>query len=368
MTERLYSLRVGERLQYPSWKSLFSALYLTEEGSMLDCVEGREMIYHILDKIETVRDRNDGFHPELAMQLLSDCKAEYRTGMPISEVKEGIDRLFLGSNEFHSIFDIPTASNSFVSERINSVLGISPEDFTTVRMYGMLPEGGFHHPEDLLHVLRWGNIAYIVLGIPGFVFRANDDHYLIRHRMNVKSSSIKELREKEFVLIEKRCYLAHDTYTGELLKPAIHLDRWTVLDSVKSHYVHPMFVTSPNQSNAMNAMMYLLNALMLNFPVRFLLLMNERMEHDRNKAVANRVCEKIEYYSGMAPEIDDQKVADCFAKTIRPKMEDLINVWEASPTKIQIRSDSEAVKAAMRLGLLPIPPFVERLIYKGITD
>lgn len=367
MTERTYSLRVGDRLIFPSWKSLFSALYETEEGKILNSEEGRAMIDSILAKIESLRDRNDAFHPELAMQLLADAKAEYRPGLPINDVRESIDRLFLGSNEFYSIYDIPSASNLFVSDRVEQVLGVCKDQFTPLNMYGLVP-GGLHHPHDVLHVLRWGNIAYIVLGIPGFVFRANDDHYLIRHRISTKTSKIKELRDRGFVVLEKRCYLAHDTMTGDALKPSLHLDKWTMLEATKLNYVHPMFVTSPNQSMIMNAVMYMLNATMLNFPVKFLLLMSERMEHDRNKAVANKVCEKIGYYAGFQTDMDDQKVADCFAKTIRSKMTELINTWEIYDEKVGVNTDSEAVKAAMRLGLLPVPPLVEQLIYKGITE
>jgi hypothetical protein len=368
MTDRLSHFRLGERLTYPTWKSLVNALYSTEESKHSNVYRGHEKIAKTFERLDAIRAKHDGFHPELALQFVEEAEGTYHTGLPLRDVKESMDRFHFGSNEFHSVYHIPTASYSYISPRIENILGIKPEDFTLERIYSMMPEGGLHHPEDIHHVLRWGNLAYVVLAIPGFVFRANDDHYLVRHRMNVRSSSIKELRDTEYVLIEKRAYLCHDSETGTQLKPSMHLDRWTVLDDVKAHYVRPQFVTSPNQSALMNSILYLLNAMLINVPVKFLLLLNERIDHDRNKAIANNVCDKIKFHAGIQCDLDDQKVADCFAKTIRSRMKEAINTWEPKEGGHQIKTDTDAVKAGLKLGLLPIPPMVEKLIYRGITD
>jgi hypothetical protein len=96
----------------------------------------------------------------------------------------------------------------------------------------------------------------------------------------------------EYVMVEKRCYLCHDSSADHTLKPTMHLDRWTVLDSTKHHFVQPQFVTSPNQSMMMNAMLYLLNCMLIGLQPKYIMFLNERIETDRNKAIANGVSEK----------------------------------------------------------------------------
>lgn len=368
MTERLYVARPGDKIVFPTWRSLFHALYHSEEGRILNVPDCKNIIHQVLEKVEAVRLTETAFVPGLSMRFVMEGAADYQPGIPVQQVNDLLNGLSFGSNEFHTIYDIPSASYSFTSPKLEQILGIETSNFNLPNLYGNLPEGGLHHPQDVFHVVRWGNLAYVVFGIPGFKFRANDDHYLIKHRVNVRSSSIKELSEAEYAMIEKRCYLCNDIISGDKLRPSMHLDRWTVLDNERNHFVRPQFVTSPDQSAVMNGVLYLLNALLINIPIKFLLFMNERMESDRNKAVAMAVSEKMERYARVKPDIDDQKVADCFAKTIRSKMNDIINIWEPSPGGHSIKTDAEAVRAAQKLGLLPIPLLVERLMYQGISE
>lgn len=68
--------------------------------------------------------------------------------------------------------------------------------------------------------------------------------------------------------------------------------------------------------------------------------------------------------------IDEQQVADCFAKTIRPKVESAFNRWDfrSSSGLIRINSDTEAVQYAKRLGLLPIPPLIKDLLFEMVVS
>jgi hypothetical protein len=299
---------------------------------------------------------------------VSEAKASYQTGKPVEEVKESMDNFNFGTNEFHTIYDIPSASYTYVSERVYSILGIKAEDFNVKRLYSLMPEGGLHHPTDVYHTMRWGNLAYIVLGTPGFLFRANDDHYLIRYRLSTATSEFPEIREMKYVMVEKRCYLCHDSSADHTLKPSMHLDRWTVLDSPKNHFVQPHFVTSPNQSMVMNAMLYLLNCMLIGLQPKFVMFLNERIETDRNKAIAIGVSEKMQEHSGLKPDLMEKTVADCFSKSIRIRIAEALDTWEPTGGKNVINSDSEAVKGAYKLGLLPIPPMVEKLMYSSITE
>ncbi len=367
MTDKLYIARVGDRIVFPTWRSLFHSLYHSEEGRFLNVPDCKSVINSVLEKVEAVRLTETTFVPGLSMRFVLEGAAEYQPGVPIQQVNSFLNGFNFGSNEFHTIYDIPTSTYSFISPKLEDILGISQRDFTLPNLYGNLP-GGMHHPSDVFHAVRWGNLAYVVFGIPGFKFRANEDHYLIKHRIRVSDSCIKPLAHSEFVMIEKRCYLCNDIISGDKLRPSMHLDRWTVLDNERNHFVRPQFVTTPDQSAVMNAVLYLLNALLLNVPTKFILFMNERMDTDRNKAVAVRVSEKMERYARVKPDIDDQKVADCFAKTIRAKMSDLIHIWEPTAEGHSVKTDAEAVRTAQKLGLLPIPLLVERLLYQGISE
>lgn len=368
MTERIYSSRLGERFVYPSWKALLNALPHTKEGKNIGLSAAQDVIDEVLETLTAIHENKAGFSPELVQQIVSRARANYHKGMPIEEVKESMDRFQFGTNEFHTIYDIQKVKYTYVSDRVETILGIPRDKFTIERMYAMLPEGGLHHPEDVHHILRWGNLAYTVLGIPGFHFRANDDHYLVRHRISTAPSDREDIRALQYIMVEKRCYLCHEGDDNGDLHPSMHLDRWTVLDNVTHHFVRPHFVTSPDQSTLMNGMLYLLNALLIGVPVKYIMLLNERMESDRNKAIANSVSEKMSHYAGLTSEMDDKSVADCFAKTIRARLREAMRIWVPSEKPHSVETDVEALKAAMKLGLVPIPPLVEQLIYSSVTE
>jgi hypothetical protein len=368
MTDRTYSPRVGDKLMYPTWKSLILQLPFTKEGRNVGLTQDHEFLMKLMDKIAVIHKNRDGFFPELAKSFVSEAKGSYHPGKPIEEVKELMDNFNFGTNEFHTIYDIPSASYTYVSDRVYSILGIRPENFNVQRLYSLMKEGGLHHPLDVYHTMRWGNLAYIVLGIPGFIFRANDDHYLIRYRLDTSISECAEIRDMKYVMVEKRCYLCHDSSADHQLKPTMHLDRWTVLDSTKHHFIQPQFVTSPNQSIVMNAMMYLLNCMLIGLQPKYVMFMNERIETDRNKAIALSVSEKMQEHSGLKPDLMEKTVADCFSKSIRIRIAEALDTWEPSPQKHVINADSDAVKGAYKLGLLPIPPMVEKLMYSSITE
>lgn len=368
MTDRTYSPRVGDKLMYPTWKSLILQLPFTKEGRNVGLTRDHVLLTGIMDKIAMIHKNRAGFFPELAKSFVSEAKASYQTGKPIEEVKESMDNFNFGTNEFHTIYDIPSASYTYVSDKVYSILGIKAEDFNVQRLYSLMPKGGLHHPSDVYHTMRWGNLAYIVLGIPGFIFRANDDHYLIRYRLDTSISEFPEIRDMKYVMVEKRCYLCHDSSADHELKPTMHLDRWTVLDSTKHHFIQPQFVTSPNQSMVMNAMLYLLNCMLIGLQPKYVMFMNERIETDRNKAIALSVSEKMQEHSGLKPDLMEKTVADCFSKSIRIRIAEALDTWEPAPEKHVINADSDAVKGAYKLGLLPIPPTVEKLMYSSITE
>lgn len=368
MTEKAYPSRVADKIVYPTWKALLNLISETKEAKNIGFPDASKAFEHIPDLIKNLREYHLGFAPNFVMDVVAQSEANYFRGIPIEEVQESMERFQFGSNEFHTVYDMKTASYSYVSPRVEAVLGIKPENFTVEKLYASGANKSLIHSEDLSHVLRWGNLAYIVLSLKGFSFRANDDHYLIRHRISVEESTRKNMRDLGYILIEKRCYLCHEGGDTEKIVPSMHLDRWTVLENSASHTVRPLFITSPDQSILMNATLYLLNAMLLDVPIKYIMLLNERTESDRNKAIANSVSDKLNFYSGLVSELDDKSVADCFAKTIRPRMREIVNTWLPQCSRFSVDTDVDALKAAQKLGLVPIQPMVEQMLYSSITE
>jgi hypothetical protein len=91
---------------------------------------------------------------------------------------------------------------------------------------------------------------------------------------------------------------------------------------------------------------------------------------DRNKAVAARLEENVFKNTGIEAQFEEQAVADCFAKTIRPRMEQTINAWEFRKKDdfCILESDAQAMQAAKSLGLLPIPEKILKTIYSGVVE
>ena len=91
---------------------------------------------------------------------------------------------------------------------------------------------------------------------------------------------------------------------------------------------------------------------------------------DRNKAIAARIQEHIFKNTGIDTLLEEQAVADCFAKTIRPRMEQTVNAWEfrKADDLCHLESDAAAVQTAKALGLLPIPEKVLKSIYAAVVE
>lgn len=354
-------------LSYPTWKKLLQDLFKSEEFMQTGINMTSHKIQKLINQVGSLRNKHTGFYPDIAVDFIDKSGANYISGDDLSQIQESIERLNLGSNEFHTVYHMPTYQYTYVSEKVEKVLGVKKEDFTAYNVYGNKGKDGLQHPVDNFHVMRWGYLSYIVLATPGFHFRANNDHYLIRHRIKTKKKLNSKSVKDRYVVIEKRCYLCHDSLTSEKFKPTMHLDRWTVLKEDPTSLVRPLFVSEGEQDYIMNSLIYLLNAVLMGVSPKYLILLNERIKADRHKAVAVEVSKKINHYKGFDVDLAEQQVADCFSKTIRQKMFNLINFWEPIPRDSNKHfTDTDIVMAATRLGLIPFSEDIEALIYNGL--
>lgn len=273
-------------------------------------------------------------------------------------------------NEFFTIFDITAGKEAFVDERISEVLGILPEEFKVASLDITNPSASIYFEEDVFHVLRFAMISYFILALPCFKWSSQSDHTLVRFRLSTRNSRLESIRKLPYISVEKRCYLIYDNVNHQIGMPQYHFDIISIYPHLPINYVTNTFVTNDNQGEYINSLTYMLNMFLIGIPPKFLLLLDERQRHDRNKSVANSLCKTIKQKTGKHIEIDEHQVADCFAKTIRSKVEEAFNTWDfrVLPNRLNITSDSESVLYSKKLGLLPIPPLVKDMLYQMVVS
>ncbi|MFM9983696.1 MAG: hypothetical protein ACKVOK_00590 [Flavobacteriales bacterium] len=301
-----------------------------------------------------------------AYRLFDITKDNFERGLPNNQVIEVMENLQVGSNEFYAVFDVKKNDYTIVDKRIEEVLGFRPEDFSLPSMLGFKPNGLTIHPADACHMSRSALIAYMVICIPGFKWKAMKDFYRARVRANVSNSQLKVVREAEWLTLEKKAYMSHYETDEKNFIPMYHLKRWSVFDESEYSGTCPYFGGDPYQSTYRNVYWYLLHANLLDIPIKFILMLHSRQTKDRYKAIALDLNENMSKFNQLKIQFDEGQVADCFAKTIRPKIAEAINIWENRQEKLVILSDQESVAYAKTLGLLPVPKKVLELIYQNI--
>jgi hypothetical protein len=97
-------------------------------------------------------------------------------------------------------------------------------------------------------------------------------------------------------------------------------------------------------------------------------MLEERILQDRNKGISNELNRNIQEYAGIEANFDEYQIGDYMAKTIRPKLTDLVQKWDPSQNSIIIENDNQAIHQAQKLGLLPIPEKIKTLIYSRVGE
>jgi hypothetical protein len=112
----------------------------------------------------------------------------------------------------------------------------------------------------------------------------------------------------------------------------------------------------------------LLHAYLIGLSPKYLLFLNERIGHDRNKSVAHALNQKGASFLRTKTAFDEIQIGNYFAKTIRPKLSEAMVIWNKQKPNFIISSDQEAVDMAKMLGLLPLPEKIEELIFRNISS
>lgn len=358
-------------IAFPTWRSIL--IEVTEKARRESPEEFEnefkdyDKIFKKLNLVENVIQTSD---PVNLILFLSDADASYKAKLSFESVFQHFKSISVRPNEFYAVFDLYKFRHAEVDPNIRQILGINPEDFTLRAMAGWEPDNPLFHPHDNNHVLRWASIAYFMFTLRLFKWTSMQDQYRVRFRVGTNKSFIKEIQESEFVALEKLCFLFYDDTSDGATRPIYHFDKWLVFDKSEFEFVKPSWLSNAKRQVHLNSFLYLVNAYLMNIPIFYLLILDERCKFDRNKQIASEISGKLKTYSKIDVDIEEQQVADCLAKTVRNRIAEAMNVWDKRniPNKITIQSDNEAVKYAKTLGLLPIPEGISRCIYEQIMD
>jgi hypothetical protein len=357
------------RLHFPNLRSIIIESIETAKAQSPDEFEWESNRYDkIFEKLDIVHKVIEEKDPVNLILFLGDAEAKYHAHYQFNDISERFKHISVRPNEFYAIFNLYDFRHEEVDPAIRGLLGIEPEDFNLPAMAGWDAENPLFHERDNNHVLRWASIAYFMFTLRLMKWTSMDDQYRVRFRVGTEKSKIATLRNQEFVTLEKLCFLFYDKTRDGSVRPIYHFDKWLVYPKSEFDYVRPSWLSKSSRQTFLNDFMYLINAYMIDIPTQYLLYLHERSCTDRNKTVAHNLSANLKRYANIDQRIYEQHVADCFAKTIRNRLAQAMNIWDKRKfgDLLEITNDQEAVHCAKVLGLLPIPKNVLESLYRNV--
>ena len=362
--------KTKSKILIPSWKAVLSDLLDQARLGNTDDFDPRAAdCRSIMEELKILGEIIVSRNLELLFSHRPSYKSTYTSNCNIQDILAQFKALPVRPNEFYAVFDLRAAHYLEMDSKLDALLGLRPEDFSVPALMQKDSFAHIFHPRDHYHMLRWACLAQSMVAARIFRWNSMEDQFRIRFRVRTQKSNIASYREHEFITLEKLCFLYNEE-TPEGCQPSLHIDKWLIYDRSEFDQVRPSWISTLDRQGHLNAVLYLFNAAMIQFPVQYLLYLHERSHVDRNKAIAARLNENVLRNTGLEAQFEEQAVADCFAKTIRPRMDQAINTWEfrKAGDLCKLESDLQAAQAAHSLGLLPIPKKVLRIIYSGIVE
>ena len=362
--------KTKSKLLFPSWKAVLNDLLDRARIDNVDDFDARKADCRgIVDELDVLREIILSRNLALLFSHIPSYKSTYTSNCNLEDIMEQFKSIPVRPNEFYAVFDLRNAHYREMDSKLDTLLGLRPDDFNIPALMQKDAFTHIFHPRDHYHMLRWACLAQSMVAARIFRWSSMEDQFRIRFRVRTQKSTIASYRAHEFITLEKLCFLFNEE-TPEGCMPSLHIDKWLIYDRSEFDQVRPSWISSLDRQGHLNALLYLFNAALIQFPVQYLLYLHERSLVDRNKAIAARLNENIMRSTGIEPQFEEQSIADCFAKTIRPRMEQTLNAWEfrKAGDLCKLESDVQAVQAAQSMGLLPIPERVLRFIYSGVVE
>ena len=356
------------KLYYPSWKATLTEVSEAAKAKHPEQWVNQPVPYSAtMAGLEVLREVLTTRNLELLFSATPPFQGEYTAGESLDTIMARFKSAPIRPNEFYAVFDLHACRYLEMDSKLDELLGFGPDDFNVPALMKNDAYTHIFHVRDHHHMLRWACLAQMMVASHMLVWRSLEDQFRIRFRVRTQKSTLASYREHEYITLEKLCFLYNEEHQGTIL-PKLHIDKWLIYDRSEFEQVRPVWISSMDRQSILNDALYLFNAALIDFPVQYLLYLQERSTADRNKAIAERLNAHILNYSGIEAQLDEQQIADCMAKTIRPRIAQAVNTWEhRKPHDLcMVDSDLQAVEAARSLGLLPIPDRIRKVIYKNI--
>lgn len=360
------------RVQFPDNRSVFIALIKDfHEKGFRTKETFPELLTSCFNLLDALRQSCAKDNPKILTEILSNKDlVVHPSSHTLKSIVRGLNERWTAENEFFSLFDIVQNKVLHEDQRLWKFLGIPTDTFHNSRNGPFQPDINIYLQSDLHHTKRHELITYAVMSISGFKWLNNRDHYILRMRISTKNSSKISLRALDYVTLEKRSYFLFDNKKSNHGSPRYQFNQYLFYTDLKLECVNHLFVSDEIQSVYLNSFAYMFNLQLFEIPPKYILLLDERQTHDRNKTVAKSLQEKIKFHTGKSIFLDEHKIADCFAKTIRHRIEEIFNLWDnrKNGNRIIIESDAQCVQCAKILGLLPVPNLIKEIIYGMIAN
>lgn len=350
-------------LEFPKWKYLIRELveqFAKENGK----TEGIGKIANdYLDRLDEAKKNIQQLGHLAALPLILNAySGTYESGSDVNQIKQSFQAMAKGTNEFFTIFNTKSSRFLEVDPRISELLGISPEKFTIEALIGMDPDNPLFHAKDLNHVIRWGSIAYLMLCFPLLKWVAHRDHYIVRFRIGVAASKIEAIKKLVHITVERKSYLSEPPNTNEISHPVTHFDRWCVFLESDEEYINTNFVSSPDQTLFLQKVTYMMNAHLLGIPTKDVVML-DRVD---KKATHKLACESFVSYINTSQNakftMDEKNFSNQIRKTICRHISDAMLDWDKR--KVEVINDKDCIHYARRLGILPVPESIKKLIFE----
>ncbi|MFN5620964.1 MAG: hypothetical protein ACK478_06670 [Flavobacteriales bacterium] len=356
------------KLYYPSWKSVLTEVAEADKAKHPEQWVNQPLSHNAtMAGLEVLREVLTTRNLELLFSTVPTFEGEYTASESLQTIMSRFKSAPIRPNEFYAVFDLHACRYLEMDSKLDTLLGFSPDDFNVPALMKNDAYTHIFHVRDHYHMLRWACLAQMMVASKMMVWRSLEDQFRIRFRVRTQKSTLAAYREHEYLTLEKLCFLYNEEHQGEVM-PKLHIDKWLIFDRSEFEQVRPAWISTIERQSILNDALYLFNAALIDFPVQYLLYLQERSTADRNKAIAERLNGQIMAHSGIEAQLDEQQIADCMAKTIRPRIAQAVNLWEhRKPHDLcSVDSDLQAVEAARSLGLLPIPDRIRKVLYKNI--
>lgn len=269
---------------FPSWSDVAISLFRNDSATSANVKSDPlkrflELIAHIpenytvpLGEMELIALAQENAHKrKLAVSKMSE-----------KEVKQLVSHLPMADNQFYVAGNTSATEYLWVSENAKDLMGLkTTADFTFMKICGMDDRDELYHPEDVIHIIRFGTCILLITAISEFSITPFADYYEVNFRTGWSD-------KEKHKTIRRQCFFSN---WPEGIEGARHFDTWRVTDShVGFHHLHWQLHFGEAKTNMLlNGMFYILNCVLLEITAQDVTLANLITHHGtKYKDVFNR--------------------------------------------------------------------------------